>query len=517
MRYFNVAGACRKDKHYMIDSAERLHGVRQLIDMEQYVVIHAPRQTGKTTYLKELVRQLNEEGKYYAYYCTLETVQTTLDEKEGIPAIIHNMIAQMEDVDLPHKEAFAGNADYSNYTTVLYLTLKRYCQLLDKPFVIFFDEADTLGEDTLVSFLRQLRTGYNNRDTADFVHSLALVGMRNIKDYRWKVRPDSESRHAASPFNIVTEVLTIGNFSIEQINELYRQHTDETGQVFEKEAVEYVFEQTQGQPWLVNAIAREVIMKLLESDYTKPVTKALAEQAVHNIIIRCDMHIDQLLEKLKETRVRNVVESLLLGNAVDTSSEDFEYTSNLGIVSKNNGSIGFSNPIYNEVITRKLNHNLQDVLTEDRQYEMSKYFAGGRIDMERLMSDFQQFWRENSGIWKEKFDYKEAAPHLIMMAFLQRVVNGGGDINREYAINSDRIDLCMKFKDVLYPIELKIRRDSKTLPKGLLQLSDYMDSLGCKEGWLVVFDPRKSTSWSRKIFQKKYPLANGNKITLIGA
>jgi RecB family endonuclease NucS len=113
--------------------------------------------------------------------------------------------------------------------------------------------------------------------------------------------------------------------------------------------------------------------------------------------------------------------------------------------------------------------------------------------------------------------YKEAAPHLILMAFLQRVINGGGDIIREYATNRDRIDLYIRYKDKHYPIELKIRRSEKTLTDGLEQLSRYMDTLGCREGWLVIFDQRQGLSWDEKIYQKKHPLENGKSITIIGA
>jgi hypothetical protein len=485
--------------------------------MKQYFVIHAARQTGKTTYLKELTAQLNVESKYYAFYCTVEHVQEVRDMREGIPVLVKILISQIRDTDLPFKNDFAKDADYSDYSNVFHDVLKRYCKLLDKPLVIFFDEADSMSEDTLIAFLRQLRSGYNNRDTSVFVQSVALVGMRNIKDYRWKMRPDSESRHASSPFNIVTEVLAMKNFTVEQVWELYGQHTEETGQIFEKEAVEFIYEQTQGQPWLVNAIAREVIFKLLEWDCTKPVTKALAEQAIHNIIVRRDTHIDQLLEKLKEDSVRSIVEPLLLGKMIPVSSEEFGYTSDLGIVRAINGRVEFANPVYNEVITRTLNYDLQFALTEDERLDMLNFYKGGRIDMDCLMAKFQQFWRENSGIWEEMISYREAAPHLILMAFLQRVINSGGDIIREYATGKDRIDLCMKYKDQCYPIELKIRRSASTLQQGLEQLSRYMDTLGSKEGWLVIFDQRKTLSWSRKIFQKKYPLANGNKITLVGA
>jgi hypothetical protein len=486
--------------------------------MNQYFVIHAARQSGKTTFLQELTRQLNDEGKYYVFYCTLERLQEVLEMQEGIPALVKTLISQIKDTNLPFKSEFAKDADYSDYTNVFFDVLKQYCSLLDKPLVIFFDEADSMSEETLISFLRQLRSGYNNRGQIKFVHSLALVGMRNIKDYRWKVRPDTESKHAASPFNIVTKVLSISNFTIEQVWELYLQHTSDTGQVFEKDAVEFIYEQTQGQPWLVNAIAREIVIELLDWDYTKPVTKALAEQAIHNIIIRRDTHIDQLLEKLKEPRVRSVVEPLLLGEYIDASTEEFSYVSDLGIIRKTRDKIEFSNPIYNEVITRTLNANLQDyLLRNNKEYDMPKFFKDGSIDMALLMSDFQQFWRENSGIWKERFTYQEAAPHLILMAFLQRVINGGGEIIREYAADSDRCDLYMRYKSKCYPIELKIWRGEKSLSKGLEQLARYMDTLGCREGWLVIFDQRQGLSWDEKIYQQQYPLENGQTITVIGA
>jgi hypothetical protein len=85
MRYFNIAGPCNRVKHYMIDAASRLHGVEQLIDMEQYFVIHAARQSGKTTYLKDLTERLNAGGNYYALYCSLENMQGITESGEAIP------------------------------------------------------------------------------------------------------------------------------------------------------------------------------------------------------------------------------------------------------------------------------------------------------------------------------------------------------------------------------------------------------------------------------------------------
>ncbi|MDR1065028.1 MAG: AAA-like domain-containing protein, partial [Oscillospiraceae bacterium] len=331
MRYFNIAGPCNKEKHYMIEAASRLRGVERLIDMEQYFVIHAARQSGKTTYLKDLERRLNASGKYYTLYCSLEMAQGVDDPEKAMPGIIKKIKQTLSLSDIPNKGQFAADADYTDYMNVLNTELVLFCKLLDKPLIILFDEADCLSEGTLISFLRQLRDGYNSRSSYPFVHSIALVGMRNIRDFKARVRPDSETLGSASPFNIVTESLTLKNFTTDEIRALYKQHTDETGQIFEEGAIELVYEQTQGQPWLVNAIAREVIEKQLGGDYTRPVTSEMAEKAIQTIILRRDTHIDSLLERLKEERVRKVIEPIILGESyIDQLSDDYLYVRDLG-------------------------------------------------------------------------------------------------------------------------------------------------------------------------------------------
>ncbi|MDR1973554.1 MAG: ATP-binding protein, partial [Bacteroidales bacterium] len=228
-KYFNVAGPCIPGVHYMIPAFERLTEVIPLIEYGQYYVIHAARQSGKTTFLWDVTKKLNEEGKYYALYCSLESVQDVKDPKDGIPAVVDCIKTALQRSEIPNHEEFAKNANYSSFTSVLELELMKFCKVLDKPFVLFFDEADCLSEGTMIAFLRQLRSGYNSRMAAPFVHSIALVGMRNIRDFKAKVRPESETLGSASPFNIVTKTLTLTNLTKEQITGLYNQHTQETG------------------------------------------------------------------------------------------------------------------------------------------------------------------------------------------------------------------------------------------------------------------------------------------------
>ncbi|MDR1919309.1 MAG: hypothetical protein LBQ65_06650, partial [Tannerellaceae bacterium] len=107
MRYFNVAGPCNKADHYMIEASTRLHGVEELIAAKQYFVIHAARQSGKTTYLKDLTQRLNAEGKYYALYCSLENMQDIIDPEKGIPEIVRKIKNVLRFSDIPHKAEFA--------------------------------------------------------------------------------------------------------------------------------------------------------------------------------------------------------------------------------------------------------------------------------------------------------------------------------------------------------------------------------------------------------------------------
>ena len=522
MKYFNVAGPCIEGRHYMLDATERLHNeLVELINDEHYYVIHAARQTGKTTLLINFANQINKEGKYYAVYCSLENAYTEKEAKDGIKSIVFSLRSAFQIFSMP---PFFTNDEISeiehNHSNVLKDFLTRYAAKLDKPLILLLDEADCLSESTLLSFLRQLRNGYVNRSMAPFPVSVALVGMRNIRDYKAKIRENQATLGTASPFNVITKSLTLRNFSKEEVTFLYQQHTEETEQIFEENAMELAFEQTQGQPWLVNAIAREIIVEQLKKDYSINITAAMVSEAIQTIILRRDVHIDQLLDKLKDERVQKVIEPMIMGKSdkIEKLSDDYNYVKDLGLIRLQNETIVAGNPIYAEVIIRTLNYNEQWILTSDEEYseyEMPKYYKNGVVDMNLLLQDFQQFWRENSDVWQERFQYKEAAPHLILQAFLQRVFNGGGDVQREMATGKDRLDLCIMYKEKKYPVELKINRGTQSIERGIEQTLRYMDTLGCAEGWLVVFDRDREKSWDEKIYQKAETV-NGKTVNLFG-
>jgi len=503
----------------MLPAQGRCKGLKKLIDQEQYFVIHAARQTGKTTLLLDLALQLNDSGDYYALYCSLESVQGIRDMERGIPAVINALSTEIGYSNLPDRNSFAENTDFTAFTVILRRTLTDYCKKLDKPLVILFDEIDCLTEATLISFLRQLRDGYVNRNRIPFVHSVGLIGMRNIRDYKAKIREERDSLGSASPFNIVAETYTLRNFEKPEIEKLYAQHTDFTEQQFSYDSIECIWSYTRGQPWLVNAVAREIILNILKSDFSQEILPKHTHQAVQNIILRRDTHIDSLLERLKEERVRKVVEPVITGQSMgyDLFDDDYQYVLDLGLLIESDNLLIPANPIYGEVIIRGLSSRSQMEM-ERREYPhpASTYLhKNGRLDMKRLLTDFQQFWHQHAEIWTERFQYKEAAPHLVLMAFLQRVINKGGEISREFAAGRGRMDLCVSYQGHRYPIEIKLRYDTQTYTKGQKQIAEYMDSLGCDEGWLIIFDRRKRISWEEKLFWKTIK-NNKQRIHIIG-
>jgi hypothetical protein len=179
--------------------------------------------------------------------------------------------------------------------------------------------------------------------------------MRNIRDYKAKIRDDKETLGSSSPFNIVKGNFSLSTFTHSEISELYSQHTAATGQIFEPQAVDYIFEQTDGQPWLVNAIACECVENNSKKNYSTPITQEMAKTAINTLVLNRPTHFDSLLERLKEPRVRKIIEPLILNNSMFGNTDDFLYTKNLGLIRNDRDKTEIANPIYSEIMVKKFN------------------------------------------------------------------------------------------------------------------------------------------------------------------
>jgi hypothetical protein len=498
MRFFQTGGPCVPGRHYMLPAADRLPGARDMIGREEYFVVHAPRQSGKTTSLEALAHELTGAGTHVALRVSCASAKGVVDD---VGAVERNILEEIRGTagELGLPEELLPPNPWPEVTVSLRIRagLRSWAAVCPLPIVLFFDEVDALIGPSLVSFLNQLRDGYLARP-APFIASAVLCGLRDVRDYKTAYGGDPARQHRESPWNISVESLRPADFTQDQVAALYGQFTAESGQPFTPEATERVFFYTQGQPWLVNAIAREITLKMAVPLH-QPVTAEHVEQAKEVLVRSRATNLESLEHRLHEERVARVMAPVIQGEipSYPGFDRDKRYLQDLGLLAVGDG-VRVANPIYAEVIARTLTAGMQDRV--DATLRPEDFLApDGQIDMAKVVSGFAAYWTEH-GETVEGKDYQEAWPHLLLFTYLQAVVNSHGSLTREYAAGRQRADIVIRRP---YPgdggrpqrevIEVKVwhpRDKADPAVEGLAQLDRYLDRLGLTTGVLAIFDAR---------------------------
>ena len=518
VRTFNTAGPIDPEDHYHIPPLERidLDAVLGLVANKKYFVLHAPRQTGKTSALLAL-RDLLNDGQAGDFRCLYANVENGQAMRENVAEAMRTVLAELAfqaSVTLGDEtldELWPALLERVGPAQALRQALARWCMADPRPLVPLIDEIDALVGDSLLSVLRQLRTGYVDRPRR-FPHSIVLCGLRDVRDYRIHSSAESRLVLGGSAFNIKSESLRLGDFTEQETHALTAQHTEQTGQAFTEEALELIRERTAGQPWLVNALCYDACFRHKPGrDRTRPITAPAILAAQERLILRRDTHIDDLANKLREERVRRVIEPILAGtDEIRGSEEDLAYVRDLGLVARaSDAPPRVANPIYAEVVPRHLNNLVQETLPQRMAWYVD---ADGALDVEGLVAAFQAFFREHSEHWVQRFEqYHEAGPQLLLQAHLQRVVNGGGRIEREYALGRGRTDLLIVWPqggcERRWVVECKLRRGDleRTIADGVAQTRAYADRCAAEAAHLIVFDRSPKRTWEQKIFRRAAP------------
>lgn len=499
MKTFCISGPIIPADHYFLPHRLDYNQLMQFIEQKFYFVLHAPRQSGKTTAIEEFVHYLNSNGVYAALYINIEAAQAARDNVEkALIAIVQelgdaisNQLVEQTEIAAYLREMITIHPITLN---LLLNALRFVCESSKKPIILFIDEIDSLIGDSLLSVLRQIRAGFNQRPHR-FPQSLCLIGLRDVRDYRVWSKEQGMQVSTSSPFNIKAESLSISNFSQEEVKLLYAQHTQETGQLFTDDAIEYAFQVTQGQPWLVNALAYQACFRDV-LDRNESISKKTIESAKEQLILRQDTHLDSLLDKLNEDRVKGIIDAIISGKTEieDFDLDDIRYVRDLGLIKQD--SLDIANPIYQEIIPRALTSVVQEMIPNKIAWYLD---SPDKLNMAKLLQGFSDFFRENSDAWSPKIAYHESMPHIMLMAFLQRLINGSGTVHREYALGRRRVDLFVTWKDQKFIVELKIKHGEDTLKKGLIQTAEYVDLCRADEGHLLIIDRDPAKSWQEKI------------------
>lgn len=383
MRYFNTVGPCRPDEHYMVPPEPRLPPARGFIDRGYYFVIHGPRQSGKTTTLQALTRAINDQGWYAAMTFSCASAGRVSSDLDSVERALLGRIATeamwqlRENCRPPDPWPTAATGEQ------LFTGLREWASRCPMPLVLFFDEIDALEGHALLSVLSQLRDGYLSRP-APFPKSVVLCGLRDVRDYKLAsvsgatVHVPTDARHrgdpmldvprltTSSPFNIKIGSLRMANFTEADVRDLYGQHTAATGQAFTEEAVAAAWAYTAGQPWLVNALAHEVI-DTTGVPASAPITAEHIDRATEALIRARATHLDSLVARLHEPRVIRVLEPMISGDVHRsdvTYDDDLSYVRDLGLIATGSPP-QIANPIYADVIIRVLTARAEEQVRPD--------------------------------------------------------------------------------------------------------------------------------------------------------
>jgi hypothetical protein len=515
VRFFNTTGPCNPYDHYMLPPEDRLVGAQlhRYIGDKLYWVLHAPRQTGKTTFLRSWAREIKSMNEVVVCYTSLETCQGITGRAEAMVTMHKAICESARAWNVPIPELPLNNPEL-----LLYETMRRWAELTaPKPLVVLFDETDVLEGEALISFLRQLRNGFAERDIGKFPVSIALVGMRDLKDYITTAK-NGVSPNPGSPFNIKADSAVLSNFTKTDVEKLFAQRTEDTGQSINNDAIEYTWEQSRGQPWIVNSLFMRATIRVLEEDDYSTVTLEHIKEAREQMILARETHLDALTYRMENPEIRKIMESLITGkpDPLLSGSEGFRLCLDLGLVSRENKTLSVANPIYREVLARQMTASQQEAIPEP-EWQWEK--PDGSLDMDALLKEFQKFWRRNSELWEERMSYTEAFPHLLLMAFLQRILNGGGHIDREYAAGRGRMDLAVEYNNKIYIIEIKLiysySSPAEVREEGLEQITRYRDKTDAEApAYLVIFDRRPETK--EKPWEERLSWEVENGINVIG-
>jgi len=350
MKLFNISGPNDPTRHYTLPAPRRLGDVEvmKLIERQSCFVLHAPPQTGKTTAMLSLARELNDSGKYAA---ALVSMKAGVELRHEVGAAELAIVTDWLSTAASSLPVGMKTLEWSETPAGIRVGsfLREWAKNSSRPLVVFLDDVDWLENNVIISVLRQLRSGFTYRPKS-FPASFALVGVHRVRNY--KVFHEGKREIGATGFfNIVAESFTIRNFNPDEVVTLLAQHTTETGQKFAPNAARLIFDLTQGHPNLVNALAK-IAVEELEKDAARPILPELIETA-KEILIERSAHLDDLIEKSREEGVRSVIEPLLAGeHPIITSREDLESAMELGLLLRDpEAGLVIANPIYREALS----------------------------------------------------------------------------------------------------------------------------------------------------------------------
>ena len=510
MRYFNTEGLCKSNKHYMVQLEDRLEKIKRLyVDREKYFVINKGRQYGKTTTLKALSEYLKEDYTVLSMDFQMMSTANFANEQTFVSKFIWQIEklfssekALVKNIDEKAFEALLSLKDKDNISMdILFEGLSKLCETSKKPIVLMIDEVDSASNNQVfLDFLAQLRGYYLDREKRPTFHSVILAGVYDIKNLKLKIRPDEEHQYN-SPWNIATEFKINMSFSANQIAVMLEEYEAEhqTGMNITVVAEE-IYQYTSGYPYLVSAICKYLDEDIPDQDGIGDLadvwTKEGIAEAVKILLNENVPLFGSMMRHINEyPDLKRMLYAILFQGervAYNPDNKIIELARMFGYVVNDHGIVRVANRIFE---TRLYNlflseEELESVMSRKAKQDRNQFVPNGRLDMERVLGKFVEYFHDIYGENDEKFieDYGRK----FFLLYLKPIINGTGNYYIEAQTrDAKRTDVIVDYLGEQFVIELKIWHGNEYNERGERQLVEYLDYFHQEKGYMISFNFNK--------------------------
>ena len=460
--------------------------IKTMVDMGRYFSIFAPRQSGKTTFFEDFCSVLEKDPAYVALLLSFQ-IYKNLDKQRFYQLIqkdIYNqLIKRLDAVNCSKLNAVKECLDSHNLTdhislSELFEELNRIIEF--KKIVIFIDEFDGIPINELENFLTTLRELYQKykEHTDKALYSVGLVGIRNITKL---------IVGGVSPFNIADQV-KLPPFTLKNVHDLYAQYTEETNQPFTEEAIKKVYEETAGQPWLVNRIGTILTINI-KPETIDSITEEDVEKGIDMLLYEENSHFDNITEKARQYK-ETFIEVVFDGVEYIPGDEEQSLLLTHGLIKAEGKKLRVSNPVYQKRFTKTFFRNI----AEKVDVSFSPYYmSDGALNMERVLIDFEKYIaRIGATAFYSTNNPMEVTGKFQLTAWLYQFVSEGkGELYYESRTGLGIMDIMLIYKGRKYIIETKVKRYRGTVDEALEQLAEkYLLPERVSHGYIVMFDPK---------------------------
>ena len=500
MRRFGTQGPVHPTKNYVVSRTDELTDFIMRVKEGRYVVIFAPRQTGKTTFFQRALDVFaGEEPAYFPIPLNFEEYEGCTPEVfynslyEDIREEIENTFEKRDDTLSKELVQFLESVEITDHLSMRRF-FGRFSRLLgNQRVVLIIDEFDGIPREAVRGFLHSLRRIYVSNALSRCPYSVGIVGVKSITQLNYD--------RSISPFNIQDE-FNLPNFTPEQVQELIGQYTEEVGQPFAPDVIESIHKQTAGQPVLVNRFA-QILTEELDIPKTETINRAHFAQAHAQLLEESNVNITHLLTNIrKNPRFESMLMRIMErdeGIGFNLDDEILNELATYGVIGKSpDGMCEILNPIYLYRIMRAfkplVNGLEQEYFPEDTVDPCADYLTpSGQIEMDVLLDNFRDFIaRAGFRILQVPDTPQESVGRHLLLAYLDEFVRRiGGMMHIEVQTGRGRMDLLITHNQRKYIVETKVWRGDRRYQAGKKQLAAYVKLEGTTKGYYVVFDHRR--------------------------